>query len=61
MAGIAKAKAEKPESYQERPTTVNGYAIRNLLEFGIKPIEVARKLGASKTTVYRYRVTVQPS
>lgn len=55
MAGIAKTKIERPEAYKGRPASVDGDAIKNLLEAGLKPVEVARKLGVSRATVYRYR------
>lgn len=54
-AGIAKAKAERPEAYKGKPASVDAQAIRNLLEAGMKPMEVARKLGVSRATVYRYK------
>lgn len=53
MAGIAKA--ERPEAYRGKPATVDAEAIRNLLDSGMKPTEVAQKLRASRATVYRYR------
>lgn len=55
MAGIAKAKAERPEAYQGRKPSVDGEAIRNLLQAGMKPVEVSKRLGVSRATVYRYR------
>ena len=54
-AGIAKAKAERPEAYKGKPAPVDAQTIRNLLEAGMKPMEVARKLGVSRATVYRYK------
>jgi DNA invertase Pin-like site-specific DNA recombinase len=54
-AGIAKAKAERPEAYKGKPASVDAQTIRNLLEAGMKPMEVARKLGVSRATVYRYK------
>jgi len=57
MAGIAKAKAERPEIYQGRKPTTDGERVRELLSGGLKPTEVARKLGISRATVYRYRKT----
>lgn len=55
-AGIAKAKAERPEVYKGKPASVDAQAIRNLLEAGMKPMDVAKKLGVSRATVYRYKV-----
>ncbi|UTW45984.1 recombinase family protein [bacterium SCSIO 12696] len=55
LAGIARAKRERPEVYQGRPATTDGQAVRNLLEAGMKPVDVAKKLGCSRATVYRYK------
>jgi len=55
IAGIAKAKAERPDAYKGRPASVDGVAVRNLLNAGLKPTEVAKKLGISRATVYRYK------
>lgn len=55
MAGIAKAKAERPEAYRGKPATVDAEAIRNLLDSGMKPTEAARKLGISRAMIYRYK------
>jgi DNA invertase Pin-like site-specific DNA recombinase len=55
LAGIAKAKQERPEAYQGRKTTTDGDEVKVLLEKGMKPVEVAKKLGISRATVYRYR------
>jgi DNA invertase Pin-like site-specific DNA recombinase len=55
LAGITKAKKERPEAYQGRKTTTDGDEVKALLEKGIKPVEVAKKLGISRATVYRYR------
>ncbi len=54
-AGIAKAKAERPEAYKGRPASVDGEAIKNLLGAGMKPADVAKKLGVGRATVYRYK------
>lgn len=50
-AGIAKAKAERPEAYQGKPASVDGTAICNLLDSGMKPTDVAKKLNVSRATV----------
>jgi DNA invertase Pin-like site-specific DNA recombinase len=55
MAGIAKAKAERPEAYKGRPASVDAEAICNLLDSGMTPTDVAKKLGISRATVYRYK------
>lgn len=55
LAGIAKAKQERPEVYQGRKVTTDGDEVRDLLGRGLKPVEVAKKLGISRATVYRYR------
>jgi predicted transcriptional regulator len=34
---------------------VDAQAIRNLLEAGMKPMDIAKKLGVSRATVYRYK------
>jgi DNA invertase Pin-like site-specific DNA recombinase len=54
-AGIAKAKAERPEAYQGKPASVDGDAIRNLLDSGMKPTDIAKKLNVIRATVYRYK------
>ena len=55
LAGIAKAKQERPEAYQGRKTTTDGDEVKALLAKGMKPVEVAKKLRVSRATVYRYR------
>ena len=55
IAGIAKAKAERPDAYKGRPASVDAVAVRNMLNAGLKPMDVARQLGVSRATVYRYR------
>jgi DNA invertase Pin-like site-specific DNA recombinase len=55
LAGIAKAKQERPEAYQGRKTTTDGDEVRALLDKGMKPVEVAKKLGIGRATVYRYK------
>lgn len=55
LAGIAKAKQERPEAYQGRKATVDGDRVKELLEQGLKPSVVAKKLGIGRATVYRYR------
>ena len=55
IAGIAKAKEERPEAYQGRRPTTDGSKIKTMLDEGMKPSEVAKRLGISRATVYRYR------
>jgi DNA invertase Pin-like site-specific DNA recombinase len=55
LAGIAKAKQERPEAYQGRKITTDGDEVKALLCKGMNPTEVAKKLGISRATVYRYR------
>ena len=55
IAGITKAKQERPEAYQGRRATTDGSEIKTLLDRGLKPTEVAKRLGISRATVYRYR------
>jgi DNA invertase Pin-like site-specific DNA recombinase len=55
LAGIAKAKQERPEAYQGRKTTTDGDEVKALIERGLKPVEVAKRLGISRATVYRYK------
>jgi len=55
LAGIAKAKQERPEVYQGRKKTTDEESVRSLLKDGYRPTEVAKKLGISRATVYRYR------
>ena len=55
VAGIAKAKQERPEAYQGKKTTTDSDRVKELLAKGLKPSEVARKLGIGRATVYRHR------
>jgi DNA invertase Pin-like site-specific DNA recombinase len=55
LAGIAKAKQERPEAYQGRKVTTDGDEVKALIGRGLKPMEIARKLGVSRATVYRYK------
>ena len=50
MEGIAKAKAEG--RYKGRPVTVDKSAIRSLHREGLKPTQIAQKLGIARSTVY---------
>lgn len=50
-AGIAKAKRERPEAYPGRKPSI----IKTLLVAGMKPDEVAKKLGISRSSVYLYK------
>ena len=55
FAGIAKAKRERPEAYQGKKTTTASDRVKELLAKGLKPSDVARKLGIGRATVYRHR------
>jgi DNA invertase Pin-like site-specific DNA recombinase len=55
LAGIAKAKRERPEAYTGRKATIDGEQIKHLLAQGLTPTEVAKKLKIGRATVYRYR------
>jgi DNA invertase Pin-like site-specific DNA recombinase len=55
LAGIVKAKKERPEAYQGRKTTTDSDRVKELLAKGLKPSEVAKKLGIGRATVYRHR------
>jgi DNA invertase Pin-like site-specific DNA recombinase len=55
LAGIAKAKKERPEAYQGRKSTTDKDEIRALLTKGLSPTEVAKKMGIGRATVYRLR------
>ena len=50
MEGIAKAKAEG--RYKGRPVTVDKDMIRRLHGEGVKPTQIAQKLGVARSTVY---------
>ena len=54
MEGIAKAKERG--AYGGRKRTVDGGDVRRLLGQGVKPSEVARRLGISRMSVHRARV-----
>jgi DNA invertase Pin-like site-specific DNA recombinase len=55
LAGIAKAKKERPEAYQGRQSTTDKDEVRALLTKGLSPTEVAKKMGVGRATVYRLR------
>lgn len=50
MEGIAKAKAQG--RYRGRPETVDKGAIRRLHAEGVKPMQIAKRLGVARSTVY---------
>lgn len=50
MEGIAKAKAEG--RYKGRPVTVDKEAICRLHSEGVKPTQIAQRLGVARSTVY---------
>lgn len=51
--GIAKAKAERPEVYRGRPPKIDKDAIRSLHGRGLRPPEIAERLGIGLASVYR--------
>ncbi|WP_018264047.1 recombinase family protein [Methylobacterium sp. WSM2598] len=51
MEGIAKAKAEGV--YKGRPPSIDADKVRTLRAEGLGPAEIARRLGISRTSVYR--------
>lgn len=55
LAGIAKAKAERPDSYKGRPASVDANRVKELFDAGLKPVEIAKRLGISRASVYRYK------
>lgn len=55
IAAVTKAKSERPEVYKGRPDSVDAVTVRNLLNAGLKPTEVAKNLGISRATVYKYK------
>jgi DNA invertase Pin-like site-specific DNA recombinase len=55
LAGIAKAKQERPEAYQGRKATTDKAEVKELLAKGLTPTEVAKKMNIGRATVYRYR------
>jgi len=54
-AGIAKAKRERPEAYLGRKLSINAVDIKSLLMLDMKPDEIAKKLGVSRSSVYLYK------
>jgi DNA invertase Pin-like site-specific DNA recombinase len=55
LAGIAKAKLERPEAYQGKVTTTDSDRVKELIAQGMKPSDVAKKLGIGRATVYRHK------
>lgn len=51
MEGIAKAKAEG--RYKGRKPTVDVDAVRSLHQSGVRPVDIASKLGIGRASVYR--------
>lgn len=51
LEGIAKAKAEG--RYQGRPPSMDVEAVRRLKAEGVRPAEIARRLGLARSSVYR--------
>lgn len=52
MEGIAKAKAAGV--YRGRKRSIDGEEVRRLHKDGVRPAEIARKLGIGRASVYRY-------
>ena len=57
MEGIAKAKEKG--IYKGRPASINREGVARLLSDGIGPSEIARRLGISRTHVYRIRAELE--
>lgn len=55
LAGIAKAKRERPDLYSGRKASIDAEEVNKLLGAGLKPVEVAKRLGISRASVYRYK------
>lgn len=55
LAGIAKAKRERPDLYSGRKPSIDAEEVKKLLGAGLKPVEVAKRLGISRASVYRYK------
>lgn len=55
LAGIAKAKRERPDLYSGRKPSIDAEEVNKLLGAGLKPVEVAKRLGISRASVYRYK------
>lgn len=53
LEGIAKAREDHPERYQGRPAKIDKEAIRALHDSGLKPPQIAEKLGIGLASVYR--------
>ncbi len=51
LVGIAKARSEG--KYKGRAPTARAKAVRELRDAGIRPAEIARQVGISRTSVYR--------
>ena len=52
MEGIAKAKAAG--IYKGRRPSIDGAEVRRLHELGLRPVDVAKKLGIGRASVYRH-------
>jgi len=59
VAGIAKAKRERPEVYSGRKPSINAEDIKSLLMLDMKPDEIAKKLGISRSSVYLYKKRIR--
>lgn len=53
LEGVAKAKA-KGDVYKGRPVTISGDRVRELRADGMRPADIARKLGIGRASVYRH-------
>ena len=52
--GIAKAKAEGKYRGRKPTARVKGDKVRELRDAGVRPAEIARQVGISRTSVYRF-------
>ena len=48
-------KLERPEAYHGKKPTTDGEDVKTLLNRGMKPVDVAKKLGISRAIVYGYK------
>jgi DNA invertase Pin-like site-specific DNA recombinase len=51
--GIERVKREEPEKYRGRPPSVDAARILELHGQKVRPVDIARKLGISRASVYR--------
>lgn len=52
---VHKSNIEVRVIFEWKPASVDVQAMPNMLYSGVKPMEVAKKFGVSRATVYRYK------